>query len=356
MIIPHMRAARGDASRPSARPAARPLKLRGSGAYLPERCVTAEQLERELRLPAGWIERKTGVRERRFADPVREGTVMMATRAIESAMRDAGCAPTDVDWLISASAVGARPLPSTASLIQRALGPAWRGLPCFDVNATCLGFLTALDLAASLLASGRGRRVVIVCSELASLGLDWTHPEAACLFGDAAVAWVLERPESGDSANAPAIVHADFATFGEGADICTVRGGALEQPARHHNGDNARDYLFAMDGHALHALASRELPPFLRTFLDAADCPLKTLDLVVPHQAGMAPMRILQRKLGISDEQFVVTVEQHGNVISASIPLALHLARAQGRLPAGRRVLLVGTAAGVTLGAALLRT
>jgi 3-oxoacyl-[acyl-carrier-protein] synthase-3 len=154
---------------------------------------------------------------------------------------------------------------------------------------------------------------------------------------------------------AHALLHCKFATHSEGADACTVRGGALELPAWQHTPENHSRYLFHMDGPRIHELASRHLPGFLRGFLDEAKVGIDELDLVIPHQAGLLSMRIMQRKLRIPESRFVITIAGHGNVISASIPLAMHLSRQAGRLRPGHRALLVGTAAGLTLGAALLQ-
>jgi len=339
---------------------ARALHIAGSGVYLPSRVVFNPEMEAMLGVPAGWVERKTGIRRRHFADAGTESSPFMAARAIEDALREAG---GDLPELIlCASAIGARPLPATACLVQRELGAAWAGVACMDVNCTCLGFLAAMDLAASHFACGRYRRIVVACAEIASRGINWGDPRSAALFGDAAVAFVFdaEAAEGGDfggrfvhHAASPALLHCKFATHSEGVDACMVRGGALELPSYEHSERNHADYLFHMDGRRVHELASRHLPGFLRGFLEEAGVTLGDIDWVVPHQAGLLSMRIMQRKLGIPPERFVVTIAEHGNVISASIPLALHIARRAGCVRRGQRVLLVGTAAGLTLGAAL---
>lgn len=327
---------------------------------MPRRCVGNTELETRLGVSAGWIGEKTGIHHRHYADPATESSPVMAAHAIRAALGDSGDeSPTDL--LVCASAIGSRPLPATSCLVQRELGPAWAGVPCMDVNCTCLGFLCALDMVASHLACGRFRRVVIVCSEIASLGMNWAQPGSATLFGDAAVAFVVET--AGDfpprsaflRTDPPALLHCRMATFSEGADFCTVRGGGLELPGWQYQESRHADYLFHMDGLRIHELASRRLPPFVREFLEEAETTLDEIDLVIPHQAGLLPLRIMQRKLGIPSGRFVITLARHGNVISASIPLALHLSRQEGRAHPGQRVLLLGTAAGLTLGAALLR-
>lgn len=342
---------------------ARALTIAGSGAYLPRRAVLNPELESKLGVPAGWVERKTGIRLRHYAEAATESAPFMAARAIAEAMGEAGGDLPDL--ILCASAIGARPLPATACLVQRELGAAWAGVACMDINCTCLGFLAALDLAASHFACGRFRRIAVVCAEVASAGMNWSDPESAALFGDAAVAFVLDAgcsetvfsdvPAPRMSLAAPALLHCKFATHSEGAEACTVRGGALELPSYAHSAENHTEYLFRMDGARIHSLASRHLPGFLREFLEEAGVGLADIDLVVPHQAGLLSMRIMQRKLGIQAERFVVTIAGHGNVISASIPLALHITRREGRSRQGQRVLLAGTAAGLTLGAALLQ-
>ena len=327
------------------------LRLAQSAIFLPARVVTASELDARLGLPTGWVEEKTGVRRRHWIEPGRDTNATMGAAAVRGVLEAAGLAFADVDLLINASASIQQPIPCTAALIQRELGEAAAasGVPCVDLNATCLSFLLALEFAAAWLAArGRGR-VVLVSSEIASQGVDWEQPGAAALFGDGAAAFLLEAAPGARSG----LLASRFETFSEGASYCEVLGGAQAHPPWTHTPERHKDFLFAMDGPAVHRLAMKRLPGLVDRCLADAGLALDEVEAVVPHQAGMGPLRLVERRLGIPAGRMVVTVAEHGNMIAASIPVALHLARERGLVRAGNRVLLLGTAAGYAQGAML---
>lgn len=325
------------------------LRLAQSAIFLPPRIVTAAELEARLGLPAGWVIAKTGVAERHFIEPGRDTNASMAAAAARRALDAAGLGLDDMDLLINASGSIQQPLPCTAALIQRELGGSASGTPCFDLNATCLSFLVALEMAGAWLAArGRGR-VLLVSSEVASQGVDWSEPGAACLFGDGAAAFLLETAPG----ERTGLLASRFETWSEGADLCAVRGGAQARPPWTHTEANHRDFLFHMDGPGVHRLAMKRLPGLVERCLADAAVALTDVDAVVPHQAGMGPIRLVERRLGLAPGRMVITVAEHGNLIAASIPVALHLARERGQVRPGQRVLFLGTAAGYSQGAML---
>ena len=329
----------------------RSLRLAQSAIYLPARVVTAAELDERLGLPTGWVEEKTGVTQRHYVEPGRDTNATMGAAAVRGVLEAARLDFTDVDLLIVASASVQQPIPCTAALIQRELGEAAAasGVPCMDLNATCLSFLLALELAAAWL-SARGRgRVLIVSSEIASQGVDWDQPGAAGLFGDGAAAFLLEAAPGEESG----LLASRFETFSEGASYCEVPAGAQARPPWTYTPARHKEFLFAMDGPAVHRLAMKRLPGLVERCLADAGVTLAEVEAVVPHQAGMGPLRLVERRLGIAPERMVVTVAEHGNLIAASVPVALHLARERGQVRPGDRVLLLGTAAGYSQGAML---
>jgi len=327
----------------------RSIKVLGSAVYLPRRSVSAAELERRYGLPEGWVLQKTGVERRHYADGTEETNAKMGAAASRGALKQAGLSFCDVSLLINASATFQQPLPCTAALIQHELEET--GIPCLDINATCLSFLTALELASSWLTVHESGRVLIVSSEIASIGLNWSEPEIACLFGDGAAAFVFEAGGQNDSR----IIWSGFETFSEAIELCTVKRGGTAFPAWTYNERTQPEFLFSMQGPAIHRIAVKRFPLLVGRCLAAAGMSATDIDLFVPHQAGLLPIRMMARRLGFSEEQTVVTIAEHGNVIAASLPIAFHLARERQLIRHGQNVLFAGTAAGYSQGVILLR-
>jgi 3-oxoacyl-[acyl-carrier-protein] synthase-3 len=228
----------------------------------------------------------------------------------------------------------------------------WREVACFDVNATCLSFVAALQVAAGMFAMGRYRRIAIVSTEIASKGLNWNQPEAAGLMGDGAAAAILEADPDGESA----LLRWAIKTWPEGAAYTEIRGGGSRIPSvAHRPGENSEDFLFHMDGPAVFRLAAEKIGRFVDGLIGTDAHRWDDIDWVVPHQPRVSGLRRLGRRLGIPREKMIQTVRTQGNVIAASIPLAMHEAITSGRLRRGQTVLLLGTSAGFSLGGAVLR-
>jgi 3-oxoacyl-[acyl-carrier-protein] synthase-3 len=331
-------------------PAVRPLpvKIAGLGWCLPQQRVTSSELLRAWSLPEDYVEHAAGVYERRYA--VHETTAGMAAAAARMALEDAALDAAEIDAIVGASTVPQQAIPCTATFVQRELGAPDGASACFDVNATCLSFLVALQNAAHLVAAGVYRRALIFSSELGSRFLNPRQPQSAILFGDAAAAAVLTRADDGE---ASAIHHTRFATYSSGADYTQVVGGGT----RHSPNDpqtTAEMNLFDMNGRAVFRQAARLLPPFLDCFLEQAAWQREHIGCVVPHQASRHGLDLLTSHLGFRKEQVFSNLPQRGNCIAASIPLALGEAVAAGRIQRGDDVLLLGTGAGLTIGAVAL--
>jgi 3-oxoacyl-[acyl-carrier-protein] synthase-3 len=323
-----------------------PVTIAGLGAYLPERIVTSAELERAWGLSHGWIERAAGVRERRFAAPS-ETAAGMAAAAARRALAAAGMAPADLDLIIAASSAPQQAIPCTAALIQRELGAPDGASACFDVNATCLSFLCAMQSAAHMLAAGTYRAALVVSSEIAGPSRNPAEPASACLFGDAAAAAVLVRTPAGDGA---AVVWEQFATYSSAADLTEILGGGT----LHHPNDpatSAEMNMFHMDGPAVFRRAARIAGPFLDSFFARAGWTRAEVDAVIPHQTSGHGVEMVRSRLGFRPEQVVANLAERGNCIAASIPLALAEAVTAGRVRRGHKLLLVGTGAGLTIGA-----
>ncbi|MFN3912869.1 3-oxoacyl-[acyl-carrier-protein] synthase III C-terminal domain-containing protein, partial [Hyphomonas sp.] len=254
------------------------------------------------------------------------------------------------------ASVGRQPIPATAALIKRELGGGHLSFPAYDVNATCLSALVALDLAALHLAAGRTRHVLVVTSEIASRALPWADaPETAGLFGDGAAAFVVS------AAGAAADPGARFGgfhmeTYAEGYEACTLASGGTAIDFHRDPDAFARNAYFRMDGKALYRVSAAAMPGFLDRLLEKSGLCRNDIDLVIPHQASPHALAHIIRRGGFAPGQVFDRVRMIGNQVAASIPVALCMARSEGLVRPGQRILLVGTSAGVSLAGAILET
>ncbi len=320
-----------------------PLKIIGLGRYLPPRIVQNSELERIYALSAGWVERRNGVRERRWVTT--ETASFMAAEAAREALDEAGLRPDQLSLIINASGTAEQAIPDTSALIQRQLGLGRSGIPAMSVHTTCLSFLTALDVAANFLSTGRYTTILIVSSDISSCGINPKEPESATLVGDAAAAVVVSRSGMED---ASAIHHAHFKTYGDGASFTAIRGGgSARHPAKpDHNSD---DDLFRMDGPAVLRMVRSFDEAFLEELYAGLSTSLRDIDLVVPHQSSKVGLLLLQR-YGWPEAKIIHTLEWLGNCVAASIPATLYQAVRSTTLQRGQKFLLVGTGAGLSIG------
>ena len=326
-----------------------PVRILGTGVHEPSVMVTSADLDERHGRPPGTTFARSGVVERRWAGP-HETSSTMAASALRAASGAADLRTDDLDAVIVATVLPEQPMPTTAVLVLRELGLGGGRAEAFDLNASCLGFLSALQVATLGVAAGRWDRVGVIASELASKGLNHAHVESSALFGDGAGAVVVGRATPEDASSVLAM---RFATWPEGADLCRIdAGGTRWNVVTPPPGPES--YLFAMDGRGVLQHAAAEVPGFLSAFFDAAPVDRDEVDLVVPHQASGVGLRYLREKLGFPADRVVDILADHGNQVSASLPTALHAAVTSGRLVRGQTALLLGTGAGLTIGAVLL--
>lgn len=328
-------------------PVKRPLKILSTGYYLPKKVVTGHEVDQKLGIPRGKSEEMTGIAERRYVTD--ETASQMGAYALMGALERSGIAYETLDAIICASGSMEQALPCTAALIQKALNRPKVNIPCFDVNATCLSFVTALDLASSLIASGRFKTLAIVSTEIASVGLNPNQHEAYALFGDGAAAAIVQKPKEGETSG---VVHAAMNTFSEGSEHCRIQGGGTKYHPKFHHPDSDK-FLFSMDGRKVFRLVLETIPEFFSKLMLDSGLSLDDISLVVPHQASGAGMELVRRKLNIESSKYMDILAKHGNMIAASIPLALHFAIEQGRVQRGDKVMLLGTSAGMSIGSVI---
>ena len=323
------------------------IGILGTGSHVPEWTVTnAEMARRVPDATEEWIERKTAIRSRRFAAPG-EATSDLAGRAAARALEHAGLSVDRVDYLIVATSTGDFPQPPTACLVQDLLGAY--GAACFDVNAVCAGFVHALVLARTLVATRPGSHALVVGADLYSRILDFDDRRTAVLFGDGAGAAVVGAvpPSRG-------MIDFDLASRGDAHDLIRVEAGGSREPASQKTLANGGHY-FRMRGRDVSDIVLHEVPPFVDKLLAGAGVAAGEVDHVVPHQANGRMLEQLVDRCGLTGATTHRTVEKYGNVGSAAIPVTLDEANRAGRLADGDLVLLLGFGGGISMGASLLR-
>jgi 3-oxoacyl-[acyl-carrier-protein] synthase-3 len=325
------------------------LQILGTGEHIPSRRVDSEEFDRRWSQEPGWTYRQTGVRSRAFlgAD---ENAITMGAEAARCALAAASVEYRELDAIISVGSVPYQPIPCTAAFLQQALGLGDSGIPAFDINSTCLGFIVALDLVAQAIAMHRYRTVLIIASEPASVALDWDDTSTAGLFGDGAGAVVVGVPRR----NGPALRASHIQTFSSGARLCQIRAGGSGRYARGRPEEPLSGTAFEMKGRATYRLAAERMPPFVRTLLDRASVGTEEIDSWIPHQASGHAIAHLQNAMSLSPERFIVTLETTGNQVSASLPIALHRGIASNRIRPGDLVAFLGAGAGMSFGGAVL--
>ena len=318
-------------------------RITGTGSYLPERRLTNQDLaaqlaERGIETSHEWIVERTGIQARHFAD-AQQTSSDLALQASRKALEAAGVTAQDIDLIIVATSTPDMVFPSTACSLQNKLGAS--GCPAFDVQAVCSGFVYALTVADSMIRAGAASRALVVGAEVFSRILNFNDRTTCVLFGDGAGAVVLEASEQ------PGILASDLHADGKYVDILCV-------PGNVSGGEVLGSPLLTMDGQAVFKLAVGVLEKAAHAALEKAGKTEADIDWLIPHQANIRIMQSTAKKLKLSMDKVIVTVDQHGNTSAASIPLALDHAVRSGKVKQGDTVMLEGVGGGFTWGAVLL--
>lgn len=313
------------------------------GSYLPARAVTNHDLEKIMDTSDEWIVQRTGIRQRHIAAEG-ETTADMAIAAGERALKASGLTGADIDGVIVATSTPDTTFPSVAVKVQAALGI--KTGPSFDVQAVCAGFVYALTVADSLIRTGAAKRILLVGADKMSSILNWDDRTTSVLFGDGAGAVVLEGAEGQGSVDDRGILSTHLHADGNLKDILYVNGGVSSTGTAGH---------IMMEGKEVFRHAVAELANVVNEVLDHNNITADKLDWIVPHQANIRILESTAKKLGMSMDQVIVTVDRHGNTSAASIPLALAEAVESGRVKRGDLMLIEALGGGLVWGAALAR-
>ena len=312
---------------------------------MPRKAVASVELDRRLGLAPGHLQKLCGVESRHVCDG--EDQIDLAVTAAQRAIERAAVPPGDIDLVLGACGIPYQPLPATAPLVMRRLGLPDGAAAAHDVNATCLSFLTALDLAAGKIALGQCRTALVFSSEVASRALPWQdQPEVAALFGDGAAAAVLTSARDGRSGIRASLLRSYPSAYG----ACEIGAGGTRFDFQREPDAFAAHALFRMDGRELFRITHRHFPGFVDEVLAAAGWGREDVDLVVPHQASPLALEHMVEQTGMERRRVVDIAARLGNQIAASIPTALDIAWRDGRIGPGAKLLLLGTSAGVSFG------
>jgi len=314
-------------------------RIVGTGSYLPAHILTNEELEKRIETTSEWIVERTGIRERHIAAEG-ELTSDLAQKAAESALEAAGMDAGDIELIVVATTTSDRIFPSTACVLQAKLGIT-NSCPALDVQAVCSGFVYAVSVADQFIRSGQVKTALVVGAETLSRITDWTDRSNCMLWGDGAGAVILRASEQ------PGIIATHLHADGRYQDLLFVDGGVSLKK-------EGACYM-RMSGNAVFKMAVNTLDAIVDETLAANGLQKSDIDWLVPHQANIRIIQATARKLGMSMDRVVVTVDRHGNTSAASIPLALDTAVREGKIKAGERVLMEAFGGGFTWGSVLVQ-
>ena len=298
-----------------------------------------------IELPKNIVELKGQVRYRISEG---ENQISLAVSACEKALKNANITISDIDCIVSASAVGIQPIPCTAALIHEKIAKG-TSIPALDINTTCTSFITALDTMSYLVEAGRYERVLIVSCDVASIALNPKQKESFQLFSDGAAAFVIEKTEKEIG-----VIDAIQKTWSEGAHSTEIRGGLSNFHPKNYSEMTKEEYMFDMNGKTVLSLSISKIPELMKNFLKNNGMKVSDIDMTVPHQASVA-MPLVMQKLGIEKDKFLDEVKEFGNMVSASVPITLVHGLENGRIKSGNTILLIGTAAGLTTNMMLIK-
>ncbi len=313
-------------------------KILGTGSHLPETIRSNAELEKMIDTTEQWIVERTGIKNRHIADE-NDSATSLGVEAAKKAVKAANIDLDDVDMLLVATATPDKVFPSTACLIQEKLG--LHNIPAMDLTAACSGFIYALSVADQFIKTGHKKHVLIVGVELLSRLADWTDRGTCILFADGAGAVVLGASEE------PGILSTHIHADGKYQDLLYCDSTIADK--------NIDDAFIQMRGNEVFKVAVKTLSKIVDETLEHNNIEKSDIDWLIPHQANIRIIQATAKKLKMSMDQVVVTVDKHGNTSSASIPLALDEAVRDGRIKRGQTILLEAFGGGFTWGSALIK-
>ncbi len=317
-------------------------RIIGTGRYLPEKVLSNRDLEKMVETSDQWIRERTGI-ERRHIAADGETTCDLCEHAARNAMEAAGVTPDDIDMIIVGTTTPDQIFPNVGCLLQERLGN--RGVPAIGLEAACSGFIYGMSVADKFIRTGAAKRVLVVGAETLSRFIDWTDRSTCVLFGDGAGAVILEASDE------PGIISTHIHADGSYKDLLYFPSGVSKG---FNDLKSGKDFV-QMKGNEVFRVAVTTLGRIARETLEANNMSGDEIDWLIPHQANLRIIEATAKKLKMPMERVILTVQDHGNTSSASVPMALDVAVRDGRIQRGQTILLEAFGGGFTWGSALIR-
>ena len=326
-------------------------KILSTGKFLPEKVMTNDDLAKLSDTNDQWIQERTGIKERRVSDTEKgEYPSYMAQKAAEQAIEQAGIDKNDIDMIMCSITIGDMLFPNTASMIQDKLGITSH-CACMDVNAACTGVVYGLVNANALIQTGVYKNILLVGVEMTSRFNNWADRGSSILFGDGAGAMLLSRAEEGEESE---IIISKLASDSSKKDHLKLPAGGAIQPVNYEILDNNAQYV-SMNGPEVFKAAVKTMASHCAHLLEHSRTPMDQVDWFIPHQANLRIIEAVGKRLEFPLEKVISNVQHYANTSSASIPIALTEALADGKIKRGDTLMLAAFGAGLTSGAILLK-
>ena len=316
------------------------FKITGFGSYLPPKVESSKEIAEKINKSTDWIVSRTGVKERRVSEIDVDKMGAIAARA---AIGD----KKEPDLIINASGVPKQTIPDTSVFIQKELG--YSGIPSFSIHSTCLSFITALNVAGSLIQSNSYKNILIVSSDRGTRGRNFKEPESAAILGDASAAIYLESTNDNSG-----LIDFEMSSWPEGAALTEVRGGGTNlHPQDLQTKDE--DNLFSMRGPQVFKFTLPKVYKMILNILKRNELTQNDIDLLIPHQASGKAIAAYSKFGGFSENKIMNIISNTGNCVAASLPLSLTIAHKNKQISKNSLILLVGTGAGLSIASALIK-
>jgi 3-oxoacyl-[acyl-carrier-protein] synthase-3 len=323
----------------------------GTGSYAPTRKLTNHDFAKTLDTSDEWITTRTGIKERRQADP-EQVTSDLCLQASRAAIENAGLTAADLDLILVGTVTSDYPFPSTACVLQEKLGVAEKGFGAFDLSAACSGFLYGMSTAQAYIKAGMARHVLVVGAEILSRILDYTDRTTCILFGDAAGAVVVgPARENGQSHTIlSTTLHAD----GRGAPLLNLPAGGSARPASVATCQEKQHYV-RLDGKEIFRFGITTAVDLIRDAMQRHNLKREDIGAIIPHQANIRIIESVAERLELPLDMFITNIDRYGNTSAASVPLAMDEVNRAGRLPKGKPVIMLAFGAGLTWSSAVVQ-